>query len=88
MHITAVSLGAAQGRAQCTPCATIIETTDDRQTTVNVQWDDLGPIGEGETVTEWFYNLLARMVENYDDHTITAIVVESKTPAGEAADAS
>lgn len=87
MFIQAISLTAANSGLGCTPCATIMETTEERRTTIRIEWADMAPISPGETPAEWVYNLLSRMVENFDDHLVMSIEVEPSTPKGEGPDA-
>lgn len=87
MFIQSISLSAAQGGLGCVPTATICEATEERRTTISIQWADMAPISPGETPAEWVYNLLSRMVENFDDHLVTSIEVEPNTPKGEGPDA-
>lgn len=87
MFIQAISLSAASGAFGCVPTATIMETTEERRVTVHIEWADMAPISPGESPAEWAYNLLSRIVENFDDHLVTSIDIESDPLKQEAPDA-
>lgn len=69
--VYAAALSFSQGRADISASSSLSETTAETQVALHVDWSDLPAVKPGHSPTEWLYCVLARLVENFDDHVVT-----------------
>lgn len=79
----AASLLLSQYRNGTTVNAALTLIVDGQSRQVTVEWPNLGDINSNQDVLEWLYSALSRTITNYDDHTITSVVIEPYVPLGE-----
>lgn len=73
MTIYAVSLSASQGAHGPRVSAHLIMSHEGAKTSVDLTWDLPHAIEAGGSPTEWLYSVLGRVVQDYDDHTISRV---------------
>ena len=57
--------------------------TDDRKSMIHLEWTLPTRINADGNAGEWLYAVLSRLVQDYDEHTITSVEYERNKPKGE-----
>lgn len=72
-RIYAASLTASQGSGVPSVRMHLITTQDGDQAAVTLEWELPTPINPSDNPGEWAYALLSRLVQDFDDHVVTAV---------------
>lgn len=84
--IYAVCISAAQGSEPGQVSASLTYKEDGRDAQVHLHWD-LPTVIEAEgVVSEWLYSVLSRVVQDFDDHVIDYVAMNSDGTKGEKQD--
>lgn len=81
LHSFVLSLATGGGPTVCIG-ATVAEATDDRRTTMRLEWHDL-PVLDivRDNPAETMYAVLCSLITDFDDHMITHVDIESRDQA-------
>lgn len=72
-RIYAASMTASQGAGAPTVRMHLVTSQDGDEAVVTLEWELPTPINAGDNAGEWAYALLSRLVQDFDDHVVTAV---------------
>lgn len=75
--IFAMSVTASQGGGDLSASAHLSVREGARRTSVTLRWPEAQPGLNGPEAPTWLYNVLSHLVENFDDHEVVHIEVDT-----------
>ena len=87
MTVYAVSLSASQGSEPGKATAYLSVVSEGRHTDLRVEWQLPTAINADGNPGEWLYAVLSRLVQDFDEHTITYAALDGHSLAEEVLDA-
>lgn len=75
--IFAMSVTATQSSGGLRASAHLSLRQDDRRMSVTVRWPDGPSATVGQEAPQWLYSVLCHLVENFDDHEVTEVDVDT-----------
>lgn len=81
--IYSVAISASQSCDPPSVTASLGLADDDRKAMLHLRWELPTRINADGNAGEWLYAVLSRLVQDYDEHTITSVEYERTQPKGE-----